>query len=93
MGWEFCGKRRNGDDIGYGVPAKCEHPGCSKEIDRGIAHACGGTHGDTEISCDKYFCAEHLVFCPVSAMFVCEECAEINARLEKESTTISEVEK
>ena len=24
-------------DIGYGVPAYCDHPGCGKEIDRGLA--------------------------------------------------------
>lgn len=44
---------------GYGVPAICEHPDCEKEIDRGMAHACGG-EPFSEIGCDRYFCSEHL---------------------------------
>lgn len=46
--------------IGYGVPAYCDHPGCNKEIDRGLAYVCaheepyGGDDG-----CGLYFCEEH----------------------------------
>ncbi len=29
-------------DIGYGVPAYCDHPGCMAEIDRGLSYVCGG---------------------------------------------------
>ena len=38
-------------DIGYGVPATCDHPKCRKRIDRGLAYVCcgeepyGGEHG------------------------------------------------
>ena len=39
---------RNGRDQGYGVPAKCDHPGCDADIDRGIAYACGGEPTDTK---------------------------------------------
>lgn len=48
-------------DIGYGVPATCDHPGCGAAIDRGLAHVCrneepyGGEDG-----CGLYFCKAHL---------------------------------
>lgn len=47
-------------DIGYGVPAICDHPGCNNEIDRGLAHVCadqepyGGERG-----CGLFFCSDH----------------------------------
>lgn len=47
----------NQRDIGYGVPATCEHPGCTEEIDRGMGHACGG--GFPEDGCGRYFCGKH----------------------------------
>jgi len=48
---------RNGRDQDYGVPAKCDHPGCDADIDRGIAYACGGE--PTE-NCGLFFCGKHL---------------------------------
>ena len=36
-----CYTSSSGRDQGYGVPAKCDHPGCDEDIDRGIAFACG----------------------------------------------------
>ena len=47
-------------DIGYGVPAYCDHPGCDAEIDRGLAYVCclqepyGG-----DIGCGRYYCPKH----------------------------------
>lgn len=47
-------------DIGYGVPAFCDYPGCEKEINRGLGYVCcgdepyGGEHG-----CGRFFCADH----------------------------------
>lgn len=47
-------------DVGYGVPAICDYPGCNEAIDRGLDFVCcdqepyGGSHG-----CGLYFCAEH----------------------------------
>lgn len=50
-------------DIGYGVPAQCDHPTCKASIDRGLAYVCGGEPygGD---SCGLYFCAAHLAGSP-----------------------------
>ena len=48
-------------DIGYGVPATCDHPECNTQINRGLSHVCcnsepyGGDDG-----CGLYFCGKHL---------------------------------
>ncbi len=61
IGYDTCWER----DIGYGVPAYCDHPGCGAVIDRGLGHVCcgaepyGGEHG-----CGLYFCQAHLIFWP-----------------------------
>lgn len=47
-------------DIGYGVPAFCDHPGCDAEIDRGLAHVCGGDPYGGDRGCGLYFCGSHL---------------------------------
>jgi hypothetical protein len=50
-------------DIGYGVPALCDHPDCNVEINRGLSYVCaneepyGGNHG-----CGLYFCEMHRGF-------------------------------
>jgi hypothetical protein len=62
MSWSDCGKDSQGRPIGYAHAATCDHPGCNKEIDRGLSYACGGMHGNTEIGCEKYFCEDHLEF-------------------------------
>lgn len=59
MGWGY-GVLPVGKEIGYSVAATCEHPGCTAKIDRGLSYACGDDHGENEISCDGYFCPEHL---------------------------------
>lgn len=56
-------------DIGYGVPAFCDHPRCSEEIDRGLAHVCGGEPHGGERGCGLYFCGAHL-----SASGLCSRC-------------------
>jgi hypothetical protein len=78
MGWAYCGIH-NGREIGYGIKAKCDFLGCSKDIDRGLAYACGGHHLDGDNYCDKYFCYEHLIItqegqrCPTCAKLIPEE--------------------
>jgi hypothetical protein len=47
---------KDGRDQGYGVPATCDHPGCTADIDRGMGYACGG---DPTENCGLFFCAEH----------------------------------
>ena len=47
-------------DVGYGVPAECDHPECTEQIDRGLGFVCGGQPFGGEYGCGLYFCGEHL---------------------------------
>lgn len=68
MGWANCGKDSRGRNIGYGWRGQCDHKGCKERIDRGLAYACGGMHGDSDtcpttdngICCEGYFCGKHM---------------------------------
>jgi hypothetical protein len=68
-------------DIGYGVPAVCDHPECSAEIDRGLAYACGSEPLGGEHGCGLYFCSKHRLpkeFDDDCCVDVCERC-EVDA--------------
>lgn len=60
MGWSIGYDDNWQRDIGYGVPAYCDEPGCGAEIDRGLSYVCcseepyGGDNG-----CGLYFCGKH----------------------------------
>lgn len=70
MGWAVGYDDKWKRDVGYGVPAVCDHPDCNEEIDRGLGYVCcdqqilGGEDG-----CGLYFCSKHSNF---SGM--CERC-------------------
>jgi hypothetical protein len=64
MGWSIGYDSNWKRDIGYGVPAICDHPKCSAEIDRGLAYVCGGQPYGGEHGCGLYFCAEHRAYGP-----------------------------
>lgn len=70
MGWAVGEDTRFGmeRDIGYGVPAICDHPGCGKPIDRGLGYVCGDDVYGGEDGCGLFFCGEHL------AMQLKEDC-------------------
>jgi hypothetical protein len=69
MGWSI-GHDTNWDrDIGYGVPAYCDHPGCEREIDRGLGYVCGGQPYGGDHGCGLYFCEKH------GGGVLCERCA------------------
>lgn len=55
-------------DIGYGVPAFCDHPRCTKEIDRGLGYVCGGEPYGGDKGCGLYFCDAH------GGGFLCPRC-------------------
>ena len=59
-------------DIGYGVPAFCDYPGCAAKIDRGLSFVCGGEPYGGEHGCGLYFCQEHLSW--RSGQQLCERC-------------------
>lgn len=68
MSWAV-GEHR-GRDIGYGVPAICDHPECNEEIDRGLGYVCGGNVYGGENGCGLFFCGKHLL--PT----LCDRCLE-----------------
>lgn len=70
MGWSIGYDNRWKRDIGYGVTAKCDHPDCDEDIDRGLAHVCCGSkpYGG-EDGCGLYFCAKHQ-----TPLGKCERC-------------------
>lgn len=103
MGWAFCGQNRHGQETGYGVPATCDEPGCEKEIDHGLGYLCGGNRflHDTEHTCAKYYCGEHLFFadtvdpdtgerCYVQACSRCVEKLEREANHEDHQTELQD---
>ena len=59
MGWSLGFDDNWNRDIGYGVPAICDHPECNKEINRGLAHVCGDEPYGGDDGCGLYFCDEH----------------------------------
>lgn len=61
-------------DIGYGVPAICDHPECDAEIDRGLSYVCGGQPYGGEYGCGLYFCDEHLLIGDNAT--ICHRCVE-----------------
>lgn len=68
MGWSVGFDKRWNRDIGYGVPAICDYPECSAEIDRGLSYVCGGQPYGGDSGCGLYFCSAHLQ--PI----VCDRC-------------------
>lgn len=60
MGWSVGYDSSWGRDIGYGVPATCDFPGCGAEIDRGLSFVCGSDPMGGEYGCGLYFCGIHL---------------------------------
>jgi hypothetical protein len=80
MGWANCGQDSRGRQIGYAHEATCDEPGCTEEIDRGLAYACGGMHGDDVHYCEGYFCGAHRRFVDLPdsgrVVEVCSRCAD-----------------
>jgi len=62
MGWSIGYDTNWERDIGYGVPATCDHRGCGMDINRGLSHVCGGEPYGGNRGCGLYFCEKHLQF-------------------------------
>jgi len=76
MGWSigYDGKWKR--DIGYGVPAYCDHPGCKAEIDRGLAFVCGGEPHGGDYGCGLFVCVEHQHSNKKYGPQLCQHCAD-----------------
>ncbi len=75
MGWSIGYDHNWNRDIGYGVPATCDHPGCGRKIDRGLAHVCGGEPYGGDHGCGLYFCGSHI-FLGGERPHACERCRD-----------------
>lgn len=74
MSWSIGRDTHWGRDIGYSVPAYCDHPSCKKKIDRGLSYVCGGEPHGGEHGCGLYFCEEHRKYGEDHPL--CERCAK-----------------
>ena len=72
MGWALGFDSNWNRDIGYGVPAYCDHPDCNAKIDRGLSYVCGGEPYGGDDGCGLYFCGKHLHGVPG----FCERCSK-----------------
>jgi hypothetical protein len=59
MGWAVGYNSDWHRDIGYGVPAICDHPECNAKIDRGIGYCCGAEPFGGNSGCGLHFCTQH----------------------------------
>jgi hypothetical protein len=59
MSWAIGYDEERKRDVGYGVPAKCDHPGCAADIDRGLGYICGEEPGGGEHGCGLFICSTH----------------------------------
>lgn len=62
MGWEIGFDEKWKRDIGYGVPAYCDHPECNERIDRGLSYVCADGEPRGGDGCGLYFCEKHKGF-------------------------------
>jgi hypothetical protein len=76
MGWSIGFDERGQRDVGYGVPAICDHPECSEGIDRGLSYVCGGELYGGEHGCGLYFCSQHLFYSRIGMPQRCERCCD-----------------
>ena len=75
MSWAVGFDYRWRRDVGYGVPAYCDFPGCTAEIDRGLANVCCGEEpygGDN--GCGLYFCGKHHPYVRNGQWGACSRC-------------------
>ncbi len=81
MSWAVGYDTRWDRDIGYGVPAICDHPRCHGKIDRGLAYVCGGEPYGGDEGCGLYFCEEH------GGGIKCDQCIRYEAPFDPKPDT------
>lgn len=81
MGWAIGYDENWKRDIGYGVPAECDHPDCSVNINRGLSYVCGSDPYGGEHGCGLHFCYQHLQYEDFSGRFIqlCDRCIEVES--------------
>jgi len=76
MGWSLGFDERWDRDIGYGVPAICDYPGCNEPIDRGLSFVCGSEPYGGDRGCGLYFCSKHLEYHKKMGVNLCPRCGK-----------------
>lgn len=80
MGWLIGYDEAWARDVGYGVPAICDHPDCGYVIDRGLSYVCGGQPYGGDNGCGLFFCGAHLYYArfgPLSSEPpMCQRCCD-----------------
>jgi len=76
VGWSLGFDGNWNRDIGYGVPATCDFPGCNEKIDRGLAYVCGSEPYGGDRGCGLYFCEKHREYHPRLKVELCPRCGK-----------------
>lgn len=76
MGWSVGYDNKHERDIGYGVPAICDSPGCGEEINRGLSYVCGGAAYGGDSGCGLFFCGSHRYFKTDDKLELCAACRD-----------------
>lgn len=76
MGWSIGYDSTRKRDIGYGVPSTCDHPGCGKEINRGLGYVCANEVPYGGEGCGLFFCDEHKFPSDINDGHFCQRCCE-----------------
>jgi hypothetical protein len=76
MGWSIGYDDNWKRDIGYSVPSICDHPGCGKEINRGLGYVCADEVPFGGDGCGLYFCEAHKYPSDINDGCFCERCCE-----------------
>lgn len=90
MSWSIGFNTKHNQDIGYGVPAICDHPACNTEINRGLSYLCGDNPtGQGEHGCSLHFCTEHITLTETEEGHVqlCECCLNDKPEFEPKPDT------
>lgn len=74
MGWSIGFDEKWQRDIGYGVPAWCDFPGCNEEIDRGLSYVCCSQEPHGGDGCGLYFCEKHHPYFRGDNDAMCSRC-------------------
>lgn len=74
MSWAIGYDDNHKRDVGYGVPAICDHPNCEAKINRGLSYVCGGEPYGDDDGCGLFFCGDHLAFYGDHKPQQCERC-------------------
>jgi len=89
MGWSIGYDDNWKRDIGYGVPATCDHPGCPIKIDRGLGYVCGGEPYGGEHGCGLFICSKHTHANRYHHQ-LCQHCADRRRRTLQPSPDVPE---